>query len=119
MNDVIVLDYDPGWPHVFEEIRSSVWTVVSDIAIAIEHVGSTSVPGLAAKPVIDMDVVVAEGDVASAYGELKRHLAREFPCDIDGYVEAKTGFLVGVLRRVGFAEDALAEIERMNLRPQG
>jgi GrpB-like predicted nucleotidyltransferase (UPF0157 family) len=182
MNEVIVLDYDPGWPHLFEEIRSTVWDAVSDIAIAIEHVGSTSVPGLAAKPVIDMDVVVAEGDVAtgisrltglgyehrgdlgiadreafgrpagsprhhlylcpssspalanhlairdylrtnlrvaSAYGDLKRHLAREFPRDIDGYVEAKTGFLVGVLRKVAFPEDALADIERMNLRPRG
>jgi len=48
---------------------------------------------------------------------LKRGLTERFPSDVDGYVEAKTGFLVAVLRKVGFPDDALARIERMNARP--
>ena len=56
----MVVDYDPNWPRLFEGLRTSVWGAVADIAISIEHVGSTAVPGLAAKPVIDIDVVVPE-----------------------------------------------------------
>ncbi len=56
---VKVVDYDPGWPEAFEELRSRIWPTVKDIAQSIEHVGSTSVPGLAAKPIIDIDIVVS------------------------------------------------------------
>jgi GrpB-like predicted nucleotidyltransferase (UPF0157 family) len=56
---VIVLDYDEDWPRRFEELRARIWPVVADIAFRIEHVGSTSVAGLAAKPIIDMTIVVA------------------------------------------------------------
>jgi GrpB-like predicted nucleotidyltransferase (UPF0157 family) len=71
MPRVIVVDYDPAWPARFETLRSRVDLVVRDIAISIEHVGSTSVPGLAAKPVIDMTVVVAsQVDVAAAIERL-------------------------------------------------
>lgn len=57
---IVVVDYDPQWPEVFERLRSTVWPAVRDIAVAIEHVGSTSVPGLAAKPIIDLSVVVRD-----------------------------------------------------------
>jgi GrpB-like predicted nucleotidyltransferase (UPF0157 family) len=56
---VVVVDYDVEWPRRFEHLRARIWTVVTDVAIRIEHVGSTAVPGLAAKPIIDMTVVVA------------------------------------------------------------
>jgi len=56
--DIVVLDHDPVWAAWFDEIAAIVWPAVADIAVRIDHVGSTSVPGLAAKPVIDMDVVV-------------------------------------------------------------
>jgi GrpB-like predicted nucleotidyltransferase (UPF0157 family) len=55
---VIVRDYDPQWARDFETLRERIWPMVQDFAIAIEHVGSTSVPGLAAKPIIDLDVIV-------------------------------------------------------------
>ena len=61
MAKITVVDYDPTWPTAFEAVRARVWQVVGDIAIAVEHVGSTSVPGLPAKPVIDIDVVVPTG----------------------------------------------------------
>jgi GrpB-like predicted nucleotidyltransferase (UPF0157 family) len=55
---VRVVDYDPQWPEIFRQLRNQIWPAVCDIAIAVEHVGSTSVPGMAAKPVIDLDIVV-------------------------------------------------------------
>jgi GrpB-like predicted nucleotidyltransferase (UPF0157 family) len=67
MRPLLVVDYDPGWPRDFERVRSAVWPGVSDVASGIEHVGSTAVPGLAAKPIIDLTVVVpGEADVARA-----------------------------------------------------
>lgn len=59
---VEVLDYNSEWPELFEQIRSLVWPGVSDLATTIEHVGSTAVPGLPAKPIIDVCVVVASRD---------------------------------------------------------
>jgi len=67
---MLVVDYDPGWPRLFEALRASIWGAVADIAIAIEHVGSTSIPGLAARPVVDVDVVVAARDVAKGIERL-------------------------------------------------
>ena len=58
---ITVVDYDPAWPTAFESVRARVWQVVGDVAIAVEHVGSTSVPGLPAKPIIDISVVVPTG----------------------------------------------------------
>src|SRR5882672_10963944 len=64
MKTIVVVDYDPIWPEIFERLRSEIWPVVSDFTLAVEHVGSTSVPGLAAKPVIDVSVVVpTEADI--------------------------------------------------------
>lgn len=179
MRTVTVVDYDPTWPEVFEHLRATIMPVVGDLAVAIEHVGSTAVPGLAAKPVIDLDVVVrAPSDVpmvvarlatlgydhlgdfglagreafrppdgspphnlyvcrsgpalenhlalrdhlrrhpelADAYGALKKRLAQRFRNDIDGYVVAKTDFVVAVLREAGLSEEKLEGIERTNRR---
>ena len=58
--EIVVVDYDPDWAAQFERTRAFVWPAVEELALRIEHVGSTSVPGLAAKPIIDMDIVVAD-----------------------------------------------------------
>jgi GrpB-like predicted nucleotidyltransferase (UPF0157 family) len=181
VNPVIVIDYDSDWPWAFERLRPPIWHAVEDVAVSIEHVGSTSVPGLSAKPVIDIDVVVAGPDVvrvterltalgyehlgdlgvpgreafrappespphhlyvcptespalanhlairdflrsgpgaAQAYCDLKRKLARDHSEDVDEYGRGKTEFLVAILRDLGFAEDALADIERMNRKAE-
>lgn len=67
-----VADYDAAWPRRFEELRSAIWPAVSDVAIAIEHVGSTSVPGLAAKPILDIDIIVpaSQASIDAAIGAL-------------------------------------------------
>jgi GrpB-like predicted nucleotidyltransferase (UPF0157 family) len=66
---ISVVEYDPAWPRRFEQLRreyAAAMAAAGVPTVAIEHVGSTSVPGLAAKPVIDCDIVVAEQDVAGA-----------------------------------------------------
>ena len=57
MRQIVVVDYDPNWTTQFETLRASLLETVEQLAVCIEHVGSTSVPGLAAKPVIDIDIV--------------------------------------------------------------
>lgn len=69
---IVVADYDPGWPAVFEELARPVREAVADLGADVEHVGSTSVPGLAAKPIIDIDVAVpAASDVPAAIERLR------------------------------------------------
>ena len=177
---IVVVDYDPAWPVLFESLRARILPVVADIAVAIEHIGSTSVPGLAAKPIVDLVVVVpidqvataigrlaglgyahkgdlgvpgreafanppdtprhhlyvcpvgntglanplavrdylrAHPDAAREYADLKRELAVRFADDVDGYVEGKSAFILGVLGKSGFDEDVLRDIERINRRP--
>jgi len=60
--EIVVADYDPEWPAWFAAVCDQVWPTVAELAVRIDHVGSTSVPGLAAKPIIDMDIVVASSD---------------------------------------------------------
>ena len=66
---IAVVDYDPTWPDRFEELRAEYFAAMAAASVpvmTIEHVGSTSVPGLAAKPVIDCDIVVREAKVQAA-----------------------------------------------------
>ena len=71
MASIEVVAYDPAWPDLFERLRGPVWAVVGECALAVEHVGSTAVPGLAAKPIVDMTVVVRSGaDVPRAIANL-------------------------------------------------
>ena len=62
MNDgdpVSIQDYDPAWPDAFSKLAARVKAALGSLAVAVEHIGSTAVPGLAAKPIIDLDVVLA------------------------------------------------------------
>ncbi|MDR9852537.1 GrpB family protein [Paenibacillus sp. VCA1] len=70
-SSITVVEYDPDWVRLFEDLRDFVLPALSDIIVAIEHVGSTSVPGLAAKPIVDIDVVVpTEAEVQTAVQRL-------------------------------------------------
>lgn len=55
---VIIEEYNPEWPKMFQEIQAILALTLGTDALSIEHVGSTSVPGLAAKPILDIDVVI-------------------------------------------------------------
>lgn len=60
---VVVLSYDRTWKSDFEEIKTEIENVVGDFIIGIEHVGSTSVEGMSAKPCIDLDVIIKDYSV--------------------------------------------------------
>lgn len=63
---VVVLPYDSGWKSDFERIRQEIEAALGELAMRIEHVGSTSVEGMSAKPCIDMDVVIRDDTVLRA-----------------------------------------------------
>lgn len=63
-----VVDYDPAWPALFDREQRTVAQALGPAVIAIEHVGSTAVPGLAAKPIIDLLATVHDLDeIREAY----------------------------------------------------
>ena len=178
---VVLCESDPAWVQTYEDLRLEIWRLVSPFATAIEHVGSTSVANLPAKPVIDIDIVVPDreasdatiaalvaagyvhrGDLgipfresmqepegsprhnlyvcldgclalnnhlvfrdhlrqnsvdAMAYGNLKRRLAQEHADDLPAYVEGKTAFILEILSRYEFDQEALHQILQVNRRP--
>ena len=57
---IIITDYDSNWPGRFEVLRASLLQVLGALALRIDHIGSTSVPGLGAKDIIDIQVTVHE-----------------------------------------------------------
>lgn len=54
-----VVPYNPDWKNEFMKIKTIIYSFVGDLIMGIEHVGSTSVEGLSAKPIIDIDVVIS------------------------------------------------------------
>ena len=57
---IIISKYNPKWVEEFESIKSSLHEILGDLALRIDHIGSTSVPGLGAKDVIDVQITVRE-----------------------------------------------------------
>lgn len=53
---IVVMDYDPCWPVLFAQEKAALLSAIGDEVLQIEHIGSTSIPGLAAKPVIDIGI---------------------------------------------------------------
>jgi GrpB-like predicted nucleotidyltransferase (UPF0157 family) len=64
---VEVVEPDPTWPDWFDDLAGRIREALGWRAIAVEHVGSTSVPGLPAKPIIDIDLTVADPNEEGAY----------------------------------------------------
>ncbi len=192
MQKIIVVDYDPIWKRWFEELKEIILQQLSGLDITIEHVGSTSVEGLPAKPIIDLDIIaennndiqaiiigleksgyIHQGDLGilgreafrkcranvpfshessrvidhhlylchkgnvalenhlslrnylrknpqavSEYGNLKKQLAKEFPYDIDAYVEGKSEFITGILEKCGFNPEDLSSITDQNKKKE-
>ncbi|RAO62297.1 Dephospho-CoA kinase [Micromonospora saelicesensis] len=64
---VVIEEYDRAWAQRFIAVRSSLTEALGGVIIGVEHVGSTAVPGLAAKPVIDVDLVIEDTADESGY----------------------------------------------------
>lgn len=64
---VLMMDYDPIWPQMFEHEAARLRVALGERILLLEHVGSTAVPGLAAKPKIDMLLAVANSADEAAY----------------------------------------------------
>lgn len=99
---VVVLPYDEKWKQDFMTIKDELSAALGDIAIAIEHVGSTSVEGMAAKPIIDIDVAVKReriGDAILALSEI-------------GYVHEGN---LGIPDREAFAYEGKEHLQRHHL----
>jgi GrpB-like predicted nucleotidyltransferase (UPF0157 family) len=65
--EIRIVDYQPGWVDRFEAERTRIRSALDERALQIEHIGSTSVPGLAAKPIIDICLVVADSSDEASY----------------------------------------------------
>lgn len=179
---VIVSEYDPIWVERFTEEASLIKRCLKNNCLAVHHIGSTSIEGLAAKPVVDILVIVDDlsliddnagglqslgyvamgeygipgrrffwktpeqrlfhvhlfekghadisrhlafrdymrehRDVACAYGEMKRALAKQFVNDIEGYVNGKDSFIRTILYWSGVAkQDQLEARDDVILEP--
>ena len=71
--EIAIADYDPAWPARFERERRAIEAALgAQRAVAIEHVGSTAVPGLGAKPIVDVLVTVADPEESSLADAMAR-----------------------------------------------
>jgi len=71
-NHILVVEYDPAWPGAFEREKAAVCAAMADLIVDIQHIGSTAIPGLHAKPVIDVLIAVPH---FTAMQEYARRLA--------------------------------------------
>ncbi len=70
---IVVVDYDESWPRRFDSEAEQIRAALGDRVLLLEHAGSTAVPGLAAKPVIDIVLAVADSANEAGYGEALKH----------------------------------------------
>src|ERR1700694_5991390 len=68
-NTLELVRYDPGWPAAFEAEAIRLRTALGTLALRLDHHGSTSIPGLGAKPIIDIQVSVGALEPIAAYAE--------------------------------------------------
>ena len=79
---VIVVPYDEKWKQDFIDIKSEIQEALGELALSIEHVGSTSVEGLSAKPIIDMDVVIDDAMKLDAVVTALAGIGYQHECDL-------------------------------------
>ena len=64
---IVVVDYDPAWPERFRREEARIRSSLGEAALSVEHIGSTSVPGLAAKPIVDILLMVEDSSDEPSY----------------------------------------------------
>lgn len=73
-NTIYLAPYDPNWPSLFARLAGPIRSKLGDRVLQLDHVGSTSVPGLSAKPIIDMVMAVADSSDEASYVPALREL---------------------------------------------
>ena len=106
--------HDAAWPSSAEAELRRIAEQLGHAAVRLEHVGSTAVPGLAAKPILDLQLSVldvefrhlafrdflrAHGDEAASYADLKRQVAARHPHDRLAYIEGKDDYVTALEQR--------------------
>jgi GrpB-like predicted nucleotidyltransferase (UPF0157 family) len=79
--EVVVTPYDPRWPELFVESADEIRRAIGTSILGVHHVGSTSVPGLCAKPILDILVSVSDLEVALSLEPALRAIGYEFRPD--------------------------------------
>ena len=109
-SSIAIIEYDPVWPTLFALEADRIRAALGARVLRLEHVGSTSVPGLAAKPIIDILLVVLDTRDEAAYvsdlegdrlfyERTKRGLARQTWKYVQNYADAKTTIVEEILAR--------------------
>jgi GrpB-like predicted nucleotidyltransferase (UPF0157 family) len=78
---IVVVPYDAGWPALFRETARPLRAALGPVALRIDHIGSTAVPGLAAKPIIDLQIAVGAFEPLDAYRRPLEGLGYVFRAD--------------------------------------
>jgi len=64
---ILIADYDPDWPRLFAELGARLRAALGPVAMRIDHIGATSIPGMASKPVTDVQISVASFEPLAAF----------------------------------------------------
>ena len=94
MDEVVVAAYDPSWPEIFAGEAQAIRQALGDVLVGVEHVGSTAIPGLAAKPVIDIVAAVTALAEAEANPALE---ALGYDCRGENGIPGRLFFRKGVI----------------------
>ena len=101
--NVVVLPYDERWEQAFTQIKDEIQAALGSLALRIEHVGSTSVRGLSAKPIIDIDVVIRDYSVFDAVVTALKEIGYQHEGDL------------GIATREAFKYDGKAHLQKHHL----
>ncbi len=96
---VVIVNYDPRWPLEYEEEKARILKATGSTLLAIEHMGSTAVPGLAAKPIIDIMAAVRALEDVGAIMESLREIGYEYEPAFEALIPERRFFTKGVPHR--------------------
>ena len=100
-----IVEHDPTWAARYAALRPPLVEALAGVAVRVEHVGSTAVPGLAAKPIVGVQVWLRRAsDDRERYERVKRRLASREWEDMNAYADAKSA----VIREIAARADAWA-----------
>ncbi|MBN1954768.1 MAG: GrpB family protein [Anaerolineae bacterium] len=92
---VVIVDYDPQWPIRYEEEKLRILKVIGDKVIDIQHVGSTAVPGLGAKPIVDIMVAIYSLDDAATCFDPLAAIGYQYVPEYEAFIPERRFFVKG------------------------